>query len=425
MLSEADASLIERDPGLAGLALLLDDDAFAGLLGDHLPGLGATAVAGRYVRYKRGTSCLVGFLIETRSGETRQVYARAHLPGASDKLARAEAGAAAVVPHLGVLVFVYPSDHELRGLEALGDRAARRDLLERLLPDPGDAALRQSPISVLRYKPERRCVLKLGDDRGPAPAAIIRFYTAEDYSVSRDAAAAFHDEGPLRLAPRLGTCREARATALRWIHGQTLAEDLRLDAAERVGAAIARLHAQHARKIDATWTAESFATMLADAAGALAMIRPDLGAGATALAQRIGQKLSSRHWRSNRAIHGDLAPEQIIATDDGAAIVDLDRAAWGDPRIDLGNFQARLVYAAIEAGSARPAADAFFEAVLESYRSASEKDVTRKVQRFTAAALLQAAVLPFRTRSADWSNRGERILDEARSFFEAGVEAAG
>ena len=77
MLCQADANLVGRDPGLPGLAMILDPDAFLETLQGLYPDAGVTAAEPSYVRYKPTTSCLVGYRVSCAAG-TVDVYARAH-----------------------------------------------------------------------------------------------------------------------------------------------------------------------------------------------------------------------------------------------------------------------------------------------------------------------------------------------------------
>ena len=64
VLSPADADLVRRDSALPGLATLLDPEAFLATLRQAMPAVGGVAASITYVRYKPGTSCLVGYRIQ-------------------------------------------------------------------------------------------------------------------------------------------------------------------------------------------------------------------------------------------------------------------------------------------------------------------------------------------------------------------------
>src|SRR4051794_14026842 len=86
MLSTPDADLARREPALPGLATLLDPDAFAEALRGAAPALRPRAARVTYVRYKPGTSCLVGYRVES-DGSAFLAFATTHRADARDKWA--------------------------------------------------------------------------------------------------------------------------------------------------------------------------------------------------------------------------------------------------------------------------------------------------------------------------------------------------
>ncbi|MHC4415976.1 MAG: aminoglycoside phosphotransferase family protein [Planctomycetota bacterium] len=432
MLCQADASLVRRDPLIPGLGTLLDPEAFAESLRRAYPGAGVTTAEPRYVRYKPGTSCLVGYWVAGRAG-SMDVYARAHSTNVSQKMEKA-AQRESVPSPLGdgikvladnaVVIYPYPNDHELPALQHLDRPQARREMLQQVLPDRAD--LWDGPLEPLRYKPERRYVAHLRTT--PGGGAVLKFYTKEDYEVRKENVDTFASLPPLRVPQRLGRSRRYHLAAIEWLDGIPLGDALARSEApgasgRAVGAAMARLHAQKPKKLQTRWTSERYTRLLGDAAGAVAEIAPELGDRAQRLARRLGDKLATRHWRGRRAIHGDCSADQVLLQGESVAIVDFDRAGYGDPRIDLGTFQARLLYDVILGVLTRDRAEACFNALLEEYRNESEKDVTRKLQRYSGASLLQCAVEPFRLRHRDWPEKLEAIIAEAE-LLAGGAEAS-
>src|SRR5438093_582994 len=81
MLCPADTDLVRRDPALPGLALLLDPDAFAADLRQAVPGIEVEGGRITYVRYKPGTSCLVGYRLAAAGYEAARVGAGPFGPG--------------------------------------------------------------------------------------------------------------------------------------------------------------------------------------------------------------------------------------------------------------------------------------------------------------------------------------------------------
>ncbi len=432
MQCPADASLVRRDPDVPGLAVLLDSGRTAELLARVYPEAALTAVEPRYVRYKRGTSCLVGYSVECATGAV-EVYARAHTSGTVSKLDKAAqresvssplGAGVTVIPEQSIVIYPFPNDHELPSLRELGDPRSRRQLIEHVLPDEDD--LRDAPLEALRYKPERRYVAHLR--RAGGGGAVLKFCTRQDYLLRKDNVDTFASSPALRVPRRLGRSRRYHVTAVEWLEGVLLPDAIHSETFAAsfgaVGAAVAHLHAQKPKKLQTVWSSDRYAQILVEAADAVAEVLPDMAGRAGQLARRLAEKLTTRHWREGRAIHGDLAVDQVVLQDDRVGIIDFDRAGYGDPRIDLARLRAGLIQDVIRGMFAADRADACLEAFLDAYRTESRKDVTRKLERFTAAALLQHAIEPFRRRDPDWPARTVAMIEAAEQLAGAATEVA-
>ena len=77
-----DIRLIERDPKLPGLRVLLDNEAMRGLFSRHAA---MEQVTSRYIRYKPGVNALVAYDVVS-NGQAVQVYAKTAAGDALDKL---------------------------------------------------------------------------------------------------------------------------------------------------------------------------------------------------------------------------------------------------------------------------------------------------------------------------------------------------
>ena len=91
MLNADDAQLAAREKELPGLALLLDEDAFASVLREHLPAAGVKGAKEFYARYKPGRSCVVAYRVQV-GGEQLDVYARALRREPCNRLGQRRAG---------------------------------------------------------------------------------------------------------------------------------------------------------------------------------------------------------------------------------------------------------------------------------------------------------------------------------------------
>ena len=69
---------------------------------------------------------------------------------------------------------------------------------------------------------------------------------------------------------------------------------------------------------------------------------PDLARAAGALLQRLADAHASVAQRPHRPIHGAPHPSQWLDDGDMLGLVDFDRAAAGDPELDVATFLAEL-----------------------------------------------------------------------------------
>ena len=261
----------------------LDDGALAAWLG--------APVRRRYLRYKPGTSCVLGLDVDGR-----RCFAVAYAEQAAAKLAKSAASA----PRSSVLVV----DEGLRALVARP--SADRDLpaLARLAREPRRAlerALRGhdltgAQVRVLSHKPQRRWVGRLELPTG-APV-VLRAHRPEDAQATLGALRVL--DGARARTPRLlGSDPRLGLVAVSWLPGTGLHELLAAGAAtstqlRATGAALAELHAGALDGL-ALRTPASDAEAVRRAAGAVADLLPALADQAAALAARIPAAAARGH----------------------------------------------------------------------------------------------------------------------------------
>ena len=419
MLSPPDAELARRDQALPGLGLLLDPEAFVVRLRDALPGLQIGCAQPSYTRYKPGTSCLVGYRMEgdgpvalyavaRRRDDTeklRKVYSNAvpsSTTGAGTGLLEAES----------IEVYGFPNDRSLRSLRRIADPTSRSQCLGECFPDqlePLDGELR-----TLAYKPERRYVAQLRAKSGKG--TVLRLYTDEGFRTARSAAKAFRSSGGVKVPRRLGHSARHRMLLLEWLPGQPLSEVLRdpvqrLSALEKVGAALAELHAQQCPSLptrSGSWDAASLRT----AAAAVAALCPPLEEPTSRLSHTLGSFLES-NAAPRCATHGDFYADQVLITPDAVAVLDFDRARLGDPAADLGLFIAHLERNALNGALPSGLLPSMRAALLAGYEVPPESEILHRTKMHTAAGLMMLAVDPFRRRMAEWPKEIERIITRA------------
>lgn len=425
MLSPADADLVARDAAVPGLATLLDPEAFLALVRSRSPAVTIERAVPRYLRYKAGTNCLVAYRLETAGGSF-DVHAKAHGRDAPIKLGKSAERSGAIgalgwarfaVPEQGIVAAAFPNDDKLPALERLGDVAARRSLLARILPDR--EACWEGALTTLRYKPERRYVAALTACDGARVA--LKFTTNEDFASASSNAKRYRSEGPLRVPERIGSLAAHAVLALEWIDGEPLADaisDGRGKECARVGEALARLHARRGRKLPPR-TREAGAALASSLADSLARLWPPHARRVARLGARIAASLPPDDG-SACMVHGDFYDRQVLLCASEVALLDLDRAARASPLVDLGSFLARLLrHGALgELPGAR--VHEAEEALLDGYRRARGERLPRGLSAHVALALLGLAVEPFRELARDWPERVAALLDAAEAALSRG-----
>ena len=420
MLSSPDLAIARRDTALPGLSTLLDPDALLALLRSHAKDSGPVSLRVTYVRYKPGENCLAAFAARAADGATTLGYAKTYRHGQGVKLERARTRPEAAGPwgtgrfaveNSLLTVCTFPNDDKLPKLLRLADSDSRFRLLRRLLPDA--PALWDADVRLVRYKPERRLVGCVSAPHAPdLPHAAIRCYTARGFDRARPAQGTLRSGTTLRIAEVLGMSRSTNAVALEWLPGAPLGEahPAALDVMQLVGVALAELHAQRFSEAHDRSAGVEAAEWRA-AAESLCAVHPVAGARASALVENLADGLATR--ASSCVVHGDFYAQQVVVDGTRIGIIDLDRAGWGEPAIDLGTFIAHLERDVLAGGLKSADLDAVSAALLAGYRSAGGLVEPRQVGLHAAAALLRLATEPFRTREPEWPARIEALVDRA------------
>lgn len=424
MLSTDDAALVARDP-LPGLGLALDADAAAQAFADAFPALGVRGATPTYVRYKEATNCLAGYRLSCADG-LRDAYLRTHARPGDPKLRKilGAAGHCAVAVDAHTVAVVCPYDSELPVLARLADQAGGSRLLVRILGVTEDWRLHR-----VRYNPERRWVGRL-EASGHAPLAVkVQREDAHRRAVA--GARAFAAAG-LPAASLVAKSDRHGVTVYQWLSGPTVAQHLASSAGlplagggaggsataavRSVGEVLAAVHANpDAGRPLARGPAEEAG--LAAAARTVTTLCPSLSTRTDALTALDLRAAATRE----RLLHGDFSLDQVVLGPGGPAFVDFDRAARGDPHIDLAQVLADLAVRRL----AGPCDDggAVADAVLAGYEAAGGHTEPRALAALTAGRLLRLASEPFRRRQPGWAAATEAIVEEALRCRHGGVLA--
>ena len=421
MLSPDERALIRRDPGLPGLALLLDEAAFLELMRKRLPAAGLWQGRREYLRYKPAANLLVRYTLQGASGSI-SVYAKAYGSDAAVKLDKA--GKRAVVPTaLGpgrlvypeqrVVVCAFPNDDKLQSLRLLATPAQRERLLQQLLPD--QCQLQKSDLEVLRYKPERRFVACL---RGTAAnRALIKLYDPRGFALASRVARHFAVGDGAVFPRRIGSSKRHRILVSEWCSGQCLSDVYRqpgfdLAAIEQLGGLLAAFHQYDDGSALPRRFPGSEAAVLQALAEGVQAIAPALAADARSLARRLSRQLDALQ-PMQRTIHGDFYAGQVLYAADGLQLLDYDEVCMGHPAADVGLFLAHLERDALCGRVSRQRAAELESMFLQGYFSAADWTALAAVDLYTATGLMQLLHTAFRNCEADWSQQMAALLAAA------------
>lgn len=407
MLTMADRELVDRDPGLPGLGLLLDPAALLDFLRHRFAHLVLDTLTSTYLRYKPGTSCVAGFALSVNGTPTWLTFT-ARPRDAADKLAKVTQkqgidgpfGAGRILfPELALSMACFPNDPQLKRLWRVASAEAQGPLLAKLgLP-------REATIIPLRYRPGRRFVAQVRYQ--DQPVAVLKLHSAESYARALDAAQIFASSGALKIPEFLSCSDRHGAVVSRWASG--VAARATPENARQIGWALASLHRQPATGLRRLSLGEQQASARFLASD-IAALRPGLGKRALALADAISSALDT--GAEPVALHGDCHLEQFLLQGTDTICVDFDEAVSGPAAWDLGNMLAHLM----ADGLPNAACDAFRDALVDGYRAQGGSLSMRDLDAQMALGLLRLATRPFRERQADWPTAIAAMLAQAEAL---------
>lgn len=411
-----DRSLIDRDRAVPGLGTMLEPERLLGALRAAWPEYILSAPQLTYLRYKPETNCLAAYTLVI-DGQQHRIHATAHRADRLEKLYnarkkfRGESALEPVVLPRNIAVRVFPSDRKLPALKYLNGAAARRKLLQEVLPEQSE--LWEARLDILRYKPERRLVARLHAPDGSR--ALLKLYHTGDFARARAGTKAF-SPGAVQTAPLLGEHPEQHILVWRWLEASPgdLVLATRPEFAEEVGRALATLHAQPPGALPSVTRAEEGRPLRA-AAEHVAYLLPELATRVRRLADALDARLRAAP-PLQEPVHGDFSADQVLWTPAGVAVIDFDAAALADPAWDLGTFVAQLEGSAIRKDLTAEAVAATQDALENGYR-AQCGSLPPRVALYTAAGLLRLSPHAFRTRQEGWPEETLALLARAEELL--------
>ncbi|MBI5431625.1 MAG: hypothetical protein HZA52_02215 [Planctomycetes bacterium] len=376
------------------------------LANEHLFRGAVRAARWSFARWKPRVALCAAYDVEFDDGATGIVVAKRYLGDKARSLAarRREEDRElheAVLPDERLHLWAFPADRELPGAVRVLELHRTAKVL-RELDTLGDWVLRWQSSSVerLRYKPERRAVLRIdwvvreGSKEGPKsrlPMGARCLPLSEIERVLRARAAA-ERAGLGAFAPRfLGG--EARTGTLfeAWLDVAPLARDAFARTAQ-AGELLARL-----ASLDAVGAPLAHVSRLDGVRDFLELSGPG---------REVLQRVASPERRVTGWVHGDFHPDQLALDRDGhGRLLDLDALGRGDPADDCASWLADRL-------AADPSAD--FDAVARDLCSpaglAHELD---RVRAHTAEELALRAAAALRRLEAGGRARADALCERA------------
>jgi len=423
MLSTPDQEIIRQDPDLPGLPILFDPGVFADVIRPHVPELDVAEAV--YVRYKQGENAIVAFRLYAH-GTAHWAYAKAHRADATAKLVKAVSRpevasplgpGRVVLPAWATTVSFLPNDDKLKSLRRLQNAQGRYRLMSSLMPDRPD--LWEPELELLRYKPERRFVARIGD-------TVLKLHTESGFPGAYGERRTNWARGALKTAPVIGRSERHRALVYPWVEGRVMDNALRdpacdLKAVAPVGMALATLH-KRCPEGPSVQKSEDIAQALFAAAEAVGITSPALAGRANSLASRISVQLAAP--KRLALLHGDFYAKQILLSQGTPTILDFDRMCLGDPAADFGTFLAHLERDRVRYTMSAARIDAIRTDLLDGYLAVKDPPTDELLALHTASAILQLAPHPFRFREPEWRARTTALLDAAEEQLDAALRCS-
>ena len=379
---------LPHDPALPHLATALDADAMLRIFEDLL----ARPVEGcriDRVKYRPRRNASVSYVVALRGADGRTFEqpvgtrwchggesARRHAQALQRTPQPSAAGPSwSHRPDLELCVAWAPNDPSLGALAELLDAERLRS---RWLPEVvaaatgGGAALRSHTTTLVQWVPEHRVCARVdvGFDDGSEIALYAKADTEHPAAVTHAVLQALHANPRLRT-PRPIACQPA--AGLYWqeaIDGQPLAalgREFGMPQAAQVGELIAALHATPVPAASNTITVQGLRQQRHDAARLLATVEPSWQPTLARLTATLDRGDAVIGALAPSTLHGDLHRGNLLATESGLALIDLDSVQRGPAVIELGSWIADSIYLALLDGQAPETATPQWRELLRAY----------------------------------------------------------
>lgn len=440
---------VPADNRLPGLTTSLDAGIMGSILGDHFKKTGRELSDCRisYIRYKPRTNCIIAYQLRFNDllpfgGKELPVYMKLFTAEEYETAAEKagfhrwanfhETGEYRLLPDLQAIIYFFPNDTLIDGLRIVeNNKKIQRILYQyytKYSPDSWRISDRKLKFEIMRYKPERRAVIRFDtravrhtDGRKESLSVYARIYADDGgrriYGLQKRLFRFSLEDRRYKIAEPLVYLPDRKIFMMERLSGRSFLDFLRggdADALEKTAVALAALHEIELDDLPALVNAD-LAGRSAASHDMLAEIIPEASQRAREIHEAILRNADNFHEVERSFIHGDFYHGQVIIDENIAGIIDFDRSRVGDPAEDIGNFIAHLKLLRFKGMIIGEETEAHF---IKSYEKARgvKLDADRIGFR-TAVSLYELAVNPFRGLEPEWRATTKFILKECQSLL--------
>lgn len=316
------------------------------------------------------------------------------------------------LPHLKMLIQAFPTDTKLPQLPVIVNPKAIAPYLQTY----GNRKEPEVPrLTVLKYKPEKRCVVRYDfSDHGEQSSSMIG--KTNYNSRGRDV---FHIMQFLRrsglpVPAPLAYIADLKLLLIETLQGRELGSFVtEPDFPAHIKGAAAAVAGLHMIPLDSTivQTASLDRVSLDEEADGFARHVerfqrecPELKQ-IDGLSSTIRRKLKRCGGERLTFVHGELDPSQLFVSDSKIWVLDFDRFKISHPAIDIGHFLAYLNRVSLKVYGDPNRLDAMGKLFLDLYLSQCRDDLQTPVLLCQAMEFVKMSFLQFRRRNADWKFR--------------------
>lgn len=373
-----------------------------------------------YVRWKNRDGSIVGWRASVGE-EATQTYITvrtAPLARLADEAAKLEhreedydgLKSFALVPEHGLLLINFPLDRQMSDLRRMVRASKVRTIVQEnqpnLVPEGMRFSKSKSTWQLVRYKPERRAVIRwdLGfkNDNKESLRTTTWMRMVAEPMPSRGALVQAAANTGIRVPELLASPHDCLILETH-LQGKPWLQQNR-EVIPAIAETLARLHDAKAPLSARLHTVAAELEMVSRAADDIVRLDATLAHQASAITVELERAAPADS--APRVLHGDFHCGQVLLGHD-IAICDFDRSCVGSVGSDLAALYAHAVVADPIGGKAFAAE--FFAA----YRRHETALTARELTWWNVCALLRMVTTPFRSLRADWPNECRKILAAA------------